>query len=179
MQGTQPRAPRMKVSTTRARPRAANTPAHARSPRDSQLPLGHCAGHLQNYSRTTKIDTMRYQYFRDNPSLYMYPVCTSIYQSIPVYTSLTGSTSRRAPNLCFHTHKTSTRRCEHAAPQNNGTPGRATEGTCSYMRQPPPRGRRRPSTAAQAAGGPSLTALPGQRLYLRGKNPTVPPHSDQ
>ena len=34
-----------------------------------------------------------------------------------------------------------------------------TEEACSYMRQPPPQGRRRPSTAAQAAGGPSYREI--------------------
>ena len=61
-----------------------------------------------------------------------------------------------------------------------GPPGRATEEACSGMRQPPPRGRRRPSTAAQAAGGPShrryTWCIHPDFFY---KNSNVPSCSDQ
>ena len=94
------------------------------------------------------------------------PVCTSMHQSIPVYTSpyqfVLGS-PRSAPNSPVFTLtrpacdavKLGIPYTHRPGIEQPGPPGRATEEACSGMRQPPPRGRRRPSTAAQAAGGPS------------------------
>jgi hypothetical protein len=114
----------------------------------------------QEYNREYNRDTT----MNSNQSV---PVCTSLYQYILVHTGLYWVLLAARPTPVFtltrpardavklgipYTHRPGT--------EQPGPPGRAiTEEACSCMRQPPPRGRRRPSTAAQAAGGPSYREI--------------------
>jgi len=120
----------------------------------------------------------------------------SLYQSIPVYASLHQSvpgSPRSAHHLCFHTHKTSARRCEirnsilhtrtnsHTAPEQN-SPGHPTAQ---------PR-KRVPTCVSRPLGGGGAPPPPRKRLEGRlterntrcirtrlTQNSNVPSRSDQ